>query len=631
MKQYILIMLLALAGLAGMAQTNEPLPGDAEPLTNQLYLSPSDSTVWAADPFSGLAIKVGTWFKVDSLFKEGYTKVQVDSAIAALTLPATKPGYRFTVIPNVDEDEDVVGATGLSYKEDSREYVISYYSYDKESKLWIYGRNSDNLTPYSPIGALAPEPDREINVSDYIDYIQGNVWDADSACYWIVGTKKGGPNSDNNRVLIAVDDSGALISTHSLTGSIEAQMGQIAVKEDVLMIKPNGDSTLYFLNKDTKALIRTEHTDARYEGLAYDHKRDLIWVVDDYSKIFVYDYDSFIPVYRDTFETLPDGVRQNVEGVMIDPVDDKLIMAFDGYLHGSNNNGNALFKFDIPRYTVRLPKRLSETTFETDTGIASGSHRVITVLSNNGLNNNVITSIDARGSLAGRTYSSDKTQHGGYAVEYSRDQLSPRIRFLATDSSGTTLGNVVISPKEEINGFRMLYLSSAAAGNDGVNHFDFDFLSGVATALSSSPPNIESKGGKALVTKEWVNSYGLGSGSTTDDWDATNGSRFIQSNTNAPAAFAAGISVATGRMQLAGRADNFYVRDRNEGTGWKEIYHSGIPVITTGQFRLSALNTPPASATATGTAGEIRFGTDGRIYICTATNTWIRSEPLTTW
>lgn len=47
------------------------------------------------------------------------------------------------------------------------------------------------------------------------------------------------------------------------------------------------------------------------------------------------------------------------------------------------------------------------------------------------------------------------------------------------------------------------------------------------------------------------------------------------------------------------------------------------------QFRISALNTAPASASATGTLGEIRYDAD-YMYVCVATNTWKRS-PLTTW
>jgi hypothetical protein len=47
------------------------------------------------------------------------------------------------------------------------------------------------------------------------------------------------------------------------------------------------------------------------------------------------------------------------------------------------------------------------------------------------------------------------------------------------------------------------------------------------------------------------------------------------------------------------------------------------------QYNLSALNTAPASATATGTLGEIRIDAN-HIYVCTATNTWKRVA-IATW
>ncbi|MEW4924107.1 hypothetical protein [Algibacter sp. 2305UL17-15] len=47
------------------------------------------------------------------------------------------------------------------------------------------------------------------------------------------------------------------------------------------------------------------------------------------------------------------------------------------------------------------------------------------------------------------------------------------------------------------------------------------------------------------------------------------------------------------------------------------------------QYKLSALNTAPASAGAAGVAGEIRV-TATHIYVCTAANTWVRAA-LATW
>jgi hypothetical protein len=46
-------------------------------------------------------------------------------------------------------------------------------------------------------------------------------------------------------------------------------------------------------------------------------------------------------------------------------------------------------------------------------------------------------------------------------------------------------------------------------------------------------------------------------------------------------------------------------------------------------YKLDALNTAPTSSTDTGNLGEIRVTAD-YIYVCTATNTWVRSA-LTTW
>ncbi len=47
------------------------------------------------------------------------------------------------------------------------------------------------------------------------------------------------------------------------------------------------------------------------------------------------------------------------------------------------------------------------------------------------------------------------------------------------------------------------------------------------------------------------------------------------------------------------------------------------------QYRICSLNTAPANASAPGTTGEIRI-TSGFIYVCIATNTWVRA-PLTSW
>jgi len=73
----------------------------------------------------------------------------------------------------------------------------------------------------------------------------------------------------------------------------------------------------------------------------------------------------------------------------------------------------------------------------------------------------------------------------------------------------------------------------------------------------------------------------------------------------------------SGSLIVGGLTDNGVDRIQSNGS------------ILATQYKISALNTAPASATATGTTGEIRI-TAGFIYVCTATNTWVRTA-LATW
>jgi hypothetical protein len=72
------------------------------------------------------------------------------------------------------------------------------------------------------------------------------------------------------------------------------------------------------------------------------------------------------------------------------------------------------------------------------------------------------------------------------------------------------------------------------------------------------------------------------------------------------------------------------IKAQHDGNNWTltgNVTMTGSATAT--QYRLSALNTAPASATDTGTTGEIRI-TAGYIYVCVATNTWVRAA-LTSW
>tara|TARA_R110000751_G_scaffold246709_2_gene346592 strand:- start:3301 stop:3705 length:405 start_codon:yes stop_codon:yes gene_type:complete len=63
--------------------------------------------------------------------------------------------------------------------------------------------------------------------------------------------------------------------------------------------------------------------------------------------------------------------------------------------------------------------------------------------------------------------------------------------------------------------------------------------------------------------------------------------------------------------------------------GSSSLTYDGSSLTVTGQVNLAALNTAPLAATSTGTLGEIRW-TATHVYLCTATDVWVRAV-LATW
>jgi hypothetical protein len=95
-----------------------------------------------------------------------------------------------------------------------------------------------------------------------------------------------------------------------------------------------------------------------------------------------------------------------------------------------------------------------------------------------------------------------------------------------------------------------------------------------------------------------------------------------QGSATAPMAFATN-SVERVRITSAGRI----LMNTTTDNGVDALQVNGSLIST--QFKLSALNTAPATASSTGTLGEIRIDAN-YIYICTATNTWKRVA-IATW
>lgn len=93
-----------------------------------------------------------------------------------------------------------------------------------------------------------------------------------------------------------------------------------------------------------------------------------------------------------------------------------------------------------------------------------------------------------------------------------------------------------------------------------------------------------------------------------------------------------GVVTGSNRIGIAVRGNASQANNLQEWRNSTDTVLSSVSpegVITAPQFRLSALNTAPASSGATGTTGEIRIDANF-IYLCIATNTWRRAA-LSTW
>lgn len=267
---------------------------------------------------------------------------------------------QFTLTANVDSDNDTIGCTGASYNTKTEEFVIAYYSFAKESRLWFYNRK--DLVDYSPSGTIIPVPTREVDVSAYLYHIQGVAYDRQLDSYWVIGSINPTSN-DAERVLVRVDDDGNLLERFEMSAySFQAGMLAMSPSGENLLIKPNNQSWLLEINKRTKAQVRQVTTATPHEGLGVDYANSKIWIGGNNGNLYRYDYLTMVLEETIPYATLPEGSSMNVEAIIIDPVDQALLIVADAYLHGGHPNGNGMWVFDFAKTIgkqVRFPDMMT--------------------------------------------------------------------------------------------------------------------------------------------------------------------------------------------------------------------------------------------------------------------------------
>jgi len=152
-----------------------------------------------------------------------------------------------------------------------------------------------------------------------------------------------------------------------------------------------------------------------------------------------------------------------------------------------------------------------------------------------------------------------------------------------------------------------LYSNTSGSTNTAIAN---GALYGNTTGTNNTAVGIEA-GAKSGSTPSWGNSVTTGTNLTFLGYQAGLGSTTQRSN-----------STAIGYQAYVDADNTVVLGDENV----VDVFAGSAKQasVTAGQFKLSALNTAPTTASDACTAGEIRIAT-GFIYVCVATNSWQRS------
>jgi hypothetical protein len=202
--------------------------------------------------------------------------------------------------------------------------------------------------------------------------------------------------------------------------------------------------------------------------------------------------------------------------------------------------------------------------------------------------------------------------------------------FLGFNSGNTnTTGNF-----NTFIGYRTGLLTSTGTSNTFVGT-----SSGIFNSTGASNSFIGTSSGQSNTTGSSNIFIGSAAGlsNTTGSNNAfvgTNSGRFIANGTTTITVANNSIFIGSFTKALADNQSNQIVIGHDAtGLGTNTTVIGNSVTTTTGLYGnirlVSGMGTAPASATATGTTGDIVV-TAGFIYVCTATNTWVRTA-LTTW
>lgn len=100
---------------------------------------------------------------------------------------------------------------------------------------------------------------------------------------------------------------------------------------------------------------------------------------------------------------------------------------------------------------------------------------------------------------------------------------------------------------------------------------------GTAATATLTTSTTDTTGNRVLKREDF--GIGVGSSDTGATWNDNMGG-FVRNNTGSPVSFGAGFTAPGGRLQVAGRNNQVYTRDRGAGDTWYQMWHEGNLVKT---------------------------------------------------
>lgn len=242
-----------------------------------------------------------------------------------------EPSYR--VFPNVADDGEPIGNTGLAIHPLTGDLYHARYDFARSSKIAVRTRFNEEV--------------REHDVSAHLDHIQGMAFSVTGKTLYVWAWRKGvepKPRTEGSAIFLFTVGDGLRLRWSWDVPAEYGYPGALALSPGVLWLKPNGSKFASGFSLHTDAnMTAIDQIDfgVAGEGLTYDGRRGCFWTAD---AVGVHSHT----MRGKRLSTFPNPtIRGSSEGVAVDPMDGAIWLSADEGLHGNHPDGNRVYRIEV--------------------------------------------------------------------------------------------------------------------------------------------------------------------------------------------------------------------------------------------------------------------------------------------